>query len=207
MSEVIGGLSGTLVARLIAPAKRLPAGAIIVLVAGALFVLSMLLGRRRGVLIQLWRQRRLVARVRQQHVLRALYELTEGEAGEGRAVAWERLSARRTWSARQLRRALHAAQAAGLVRPVDGVSFALTKSGWNAARQVVRNHRLWELYLLTHADVASGNVDRDADRIEHVLGPELVQELEELLARETPSTLPASPHALHGPAAQPGAAG
>jgi manganese/zinc/iron transport system permease protein len=44
----------------------------------------------------------------------------------------------------------------------------------------MRNHRLWEVYLITHADVAPSHVDWDADMIEHVLPPEMVTRLEEL---------------------------
>ena len=65
--------------------------------------------------------------------------------------------------------------------------------------QVVRNHRLWELYLIRYADVATSRVDRGADRIEHVLGPELVAELEEQLDRQRDrAAVAASPHALAG---------
>ena len=41
--------------------------------------------------------------------------------------------------------------------------------------------RSWELYLIRHADVAPALVDREADRIEHVLDRRLVEELEDIL--------------------------
>jgi manganese/zinc/iron transport system permease protein len=49
---------------------------------------------------------------------------------------------------------------------------------------VVRKHRLWETYLITHADIAPGNVDWGADEIEHVL------------AATRPAGMPQSPHEL-----------
>jgi manganese/zinc/iron transport system permease protein len=62
---------------------------------------------------------------------------------------------------------------------------------------VARNHRLWELYLVTHADIAPSHVDRDADAIEHVLEPRVVEELEALLGQEQPPTaVPPSPHEI-----------
>jgi hypothetical protein len=75
--------------------------------------------------------------------------------------------------------------------------FRLTDGGREAAREVVRRHRLWETYLITHADVAPGVVDLSADRIEHVLEPELIRQLEVTLAETTEKTLPPSPHALN----------
>ena len=59
----------------------------------------------------------------------------------------------------------------------------LTKQGLKAAKRVTHEHRLWELYLLTHADIAPTKVDRDADAIEHALEPEMIEELESLLER------------------------
>ena len=76
-------------------------------------------------------------------------------------------------------------------------SVRLTPAGAAQALQIVRNHRLWELYLIEHAEVATSRVDRGADRIEHVLEPNLVAELEAQLDRQTDSTVvAASPHAL-----------
>ena len=65
---------------------------------------------------------------------------------------------------------------------------------------MVRTHRLWELYLIEYADVASDHVDRDADMVEHVMPPELIRELEEQLERSgrlpPRGELPVSPHRI-----------
>jgi manganese/zinc/iron transport system permease protein len=45
----------------------------------------------------------------------------------------------------------------------------------------VKIHRLWELYLTTHLNIAPDHVHDDADTIEHLLTPELEEELERLL--------------------------
>ena len=67
-----------------------------------------------------------------------------------------------------------------LTRNVD-VSLSLTSAGLREASRLVHEHRLWELYLITHAEVAPGRVDQSADAIEHVLEPELIAQLENLL--------------------------
>ena len=58
--------------------------------------------------------------------------------------------------------------------------------GGRAAHRAARNHRLWELYLLQHADIAPGHVDRDADRIEQILDPEIISGLEVSLFKKYP---------------------
>ena len=51
---------------------------------------------------------------------------------------------------------------------VEGVlSFTEVTEGVQRAARLVHDHRLWELYLITHADVAPSKVDRDADRTHH----------------------------------------
>ena len=70
----------------------------------------------------------------------------------------------------------------------------LTEAGRDVAARVVRNHRLWEMYLITHADIAPSHVDRDADEIEHILAPEMILRLEQLL--ENDESMPPSPHLL-----------
>lgn len=192
-SALLGGVSCLLGAALSALFPRLPAGAVIVLVAGALFALSLVFGRQRGLVQRGLQQRRLRRKVERQNLLRALFEIAETQgqiqpAGVAEiTVPVAALLAQRSWTLRALRRALRRAQRAGHIEPVPGTSAVrLTARGRLAAWRCTRNHRLWELYLITHADVAPAHVDRDADEVEHVLDRALVRELEAALTREAP---------------------
>jgi manganese/zinc/iron transport system permease protein len=71
-----------------------------------------------------------------------------------------------------------------------------TDQGMRAARDIVRKHRLWEAYLISHADVATGMVDLSADRIEHVLDEDIIKKLEDLFPAVQPKELPKSPHTI-----------
>jgi manganese/zinc/iron transport system permease protein len=83
-----------------------------------------------------------------------------------------------------------------LRRDADG-NLRLTLEGLRRARRATRNHRLWELYLIHFTQIAASRVDREADEIEHVLGPELVEQLEQLLEQDRVRTRvpPVNPHA------------
>ena len=199
----VGGMLGALVSGLF---SRLPSGPIIVLVCAGLFLLSLLFGRARGVLVRAVVRLQLNRRIERQHLLRALYESVEnrGEATSSAApgasfeptdwVKRERLLAKRSWSTVRLARAIRQAVREGLVEELD-TAVRLTRRGLVEGARRTREHRLWELYLIRHADIAASQVDRDADAIEHVLQPEVVAELAALL--EHPQDLvPASPHAL-----------
>ena len=204
LSALIGAASGWIGASLSAFFPRLPAGAVIVLVAALFFVVSMLIGTERGVMIRSLRQSQLEKRMGRQHLLRALYEIMEGgrvtEELNIRTVPFRQIRGRRTWSDRQLRDYIRRAYNEGLVEaPNKADSILLTETGLVEAKQVTRNHRLWEMYLIEYADVATSRVDRDADMVEHILGDKMVTRLENKLQayRIAGSLVPQSPHPIH----------
>ena len=212
LAALIGAAGGFIGAGLSALVPRLPAGAVIVVTTSAGFAISVLFGTRRGLLRLLIERRRADRRIRREHLLRAVFEHLESrfdvtpgvqELAAG-TVHREQLARHRGWTRAELAAALRAGLRGGwLHRPTDSrEEFRLTAGGAQQALQVVRNHRLWELYLIRYADVATSRVDRGADRIEHVLGPALVAELEAQLDRQRDRAAVAeSPHALALPPA------
>ncbi|NUQ64760.1 MAG: metal ABC transporter permease [Pirellulales bacterium] len=207
VSGLLGGLGAAAGVAASAIFPRLAAGAVIVLASSFFFLVSMLFGIRRGVLVQAFALRRSRRRVGRHDLLRAMYENVESSvetdgSPEGldltaQPVAFDRLLATRSWSAARVRRLLAAAQREGLVTGNASSGYRLTARGAADARRVVRNHRLWEMYLITYADVATSHIDRDADEIEYVLDPDLVAELETALSRRRADlAMPASPHAI-----------
>ncbi len=194
ISAVIGGLACLVGSALSALMENLPAGAIIVLSAAALFCVSLVFGTEGGMLhrgLGAWTLRKRVGR---QHLLRALAELAE-QSGKD-VASFSTIRHRRSWHTATVRGLLASAMKDGLVERVDARHWRLTESGVAEARRVVRNHRLWELFLITHADIAPSHVDRDADMIEHILDERMIAQLEGLMAGENRGHVPPSPHAL-----------
>lgn len=189
IAAVIGGLSGLLGASISAVLPRKPAGAVIVLTAGSLFLIGLLCAPRRGVFASVLRRAGLALRVAEDHALRALEE--QAESGEP-LVSISALRDASGLSGVSARFVVVWLRARGLVR-VSGRSVRMTERGKEKAIRVTRNHRLWERYLIEHADVAATHVDFSADLVEHVLSPDLVARLESQLRAE--GRLP-SPHAI-----------
>ena len=122
----IGGASGYLGAVLSASAPALPTGPIIVLVAAAIFLFSLLFAPARGVLAAVIRHRRFQARVhRRQGLLALAAQHPIREAYTVRLLARE-----------------------GLVRP-DGVP---TDAGRAQAAKVARDERRWDIAREIHQD-------------------------------------------------------
>jgi manganese/zinc/iron transport system permease protein len=167
VSACVGGVSGFLGAVLSASVDRLATGPVIVLCAGGMFVVSLLCAPRRGVLAGAVRGVRLRARIRSDHLLLAMRELEGGGTGGG-------------YVARGVRDAVGLLRLArrGLATRVEGAGWRLTEAGRAAGELAARQRRLWEMYLVTYADVAPSHLDVAVDRIEHVLDPATLAALE-----------------------------
>jgi len=212
LSALIGSISAVIGAGLSALYPGLPAGAMIVLVCSSLFLFSLLAGTRRGIVRRLLHQAGLANRIARHHLLRTVYECLEADqAGKPMdkltvgLVSVRQISEARKWTQHQLASLLRSAARDGEVELDAWPMIRITGKGLSHARSVVRNHRLWEWYLISHADVDASHVDRDADEIEHILGADLVAELEKSLAEQSkPQTVPASPHRITLPGTHPG---
>ena len=206
ISAGIGGASALVGVTASSLVADLPAGATIVVIEGICFLISMLFGARRGIVYRVWNQRVLKERVGQHDLLRATYELIEARQPAAstkelmtESVGFEELKRKRTWSAHRIRRLLAHALRRDLIWRDSNASYRLTAQGAGLARKAARNHRMWELFLIHYADIAPAHVDRDADRIEHILEPAMIAELESLMNEET-DLVPESPHQIAGPA-------
>jgi manganese/zinc/iron transport system permease protein len=179
----------------------LPPGPLIVLSASTIFLFSLMFAPRRGVLAENFAEIRLRIRIGREHMLRALYELSEPHLPERPAIAQKQLLAQRHWSKWLMHWWLGRLRWQGLIEN-DGEAVRLTPAGLAAAAQITRTHRLWELFLVESAGIASDHVDRDADDVEHMLPAPLIQELESRLAASgrmpvVPQMVPDSPHEIH----------
>jgi manganese/zinc/iron transport system permease protein len=201
----IGACSAAIGAGASAVVPNLPSGAMIVVVASGLFLVSMIFAPARGVLVRTLERVRLHRRISRQNLLRAMFEHAEPAAKKRAAasatnvtMSFAELLEARSWTLQQLGKALRSARDDGLVREVETATYALTPAGAADAARLTRNHRLWELYLIHFADVAPNHVDRDAEEVEHVLGRDMIEHLEGLLAAEPrvvrPDEVPESPH-------------
>lgn len=180
LSAGLGAGAGVAGALASASLARLPTGPVIVLVSTAVLVVSLLFAPRRGWLWALVRERRVEARVRRENLLKDLYRLGEARGEQRGPVSVGELMGIRGQSSWRLTRTAGGLAKAGLLRlGADGI--ALTEAGLRKAAEVVRKHRLWELYLTRRLELASDHVHRPAEAMEHALTGEAVEELDRLL--------------------------
>ena len=149
--------------------------------AGGLYGLAVLLSPRYGIVSAVVRNARLSLRVVRDDLLGMLYRLEE-------LGATRRMSAAEARSAvgggAISRTALASLVRAGQVAESAG-QLSLTAAGRDAARQLVRAHRLWENYLVEYLGLPLDHVHEPANRVEHYLDPTLRESLEKRLGDAT----------------------
>jgi len=161
---------------------KLPSGPFMVLSASAVFGLAYLFAPKHGTLTRWWRRKNRSRQIRNENTLKAIYRVLEDREFEGEGVSLQELAELRRETLETARAQVRALVRAGAATTGEGGNIAyLTPDGQRRSWAIVRNHRLWELYLTNLADYEPDHVHEDAEKIEHVLGEEAVRELEKLL--------------------------
>src|SRR5690349_3850314 len=116
-----------------------------------------------------------------QHYLREIYKL--GDAGE--PVSVTALARAQEVSPASASAMVKKLAALGLAEhePYRGIS--LTPAGERVALEVIRHHRLLELYLAETLGVHVDDVHEEADKLEHVLSEELEARIDRALSFPT----------------------
>jgi ABC-type Mn2+/Zn2+ transport system permease subunit/Mn-dependent DtxR family transcriptional regulator len=180
MAAVFGAGAGVLGAFLSFVGRGLPTGPVIVLAASFVFAGAYCFGPRHGILARWWRQRTGQARTRRENTLKALYHVWEDGDFRHDSITLHDLAQRRREPLEEVFRQVRSLQRHGLAMIERDVVY-FTPAGRQRASEIVRNHRLWELYLTNSANIAPDHVHEDAEKIEHVLGERVVRQLERRL--------------------------
>ena len=155
IAAAIGALSAYFGAAISSLDKGLPTGSLIVLVAFAIFVVSLLISPRRGLLANALKRRRFQTQV---HERQGLLALARGEPIYD------------VFTLKLLRQAGH-------IR-ADGVA---TLSGKSAATAALREEALWGLYRRLFPEEAAATEHQGIGSISETLPPDLVADLEKKL--------------------------
>ncbi len=129
-----------------------------------------------------WRRRSRSLRIQRENTLKSIYHVLEAREFKGEGVFAKELAERRRETLEEIVTQLRELKRHDLATLQDeDHTVYLTPEGWQRACAIVRNHRLWELYLTNAAQVSADHVHEDAEKIEHVLGEDVVRELEKRL--------------------------
>lgn len=154
----------------------LPTGPMIVVVASSFCVLALMFAPERGLIPRLMRIARFRYKTLCENILKQFWrhgyenELPFFEIAKFQHVSGIYLR----WVLSQL---IHN----GWITATPYSSYKLTSDGYQWASRIVRLHRLWEVYLTDWLGVGADRVHRNAEEMEHIITPELEEELTLLL--------------------------
>lgn len=172
----IGVLSGFSGAWISYAAPNMPSGPWMVCVASILVIGSLVFAPKGGILARRNRLNRNRTKVLTENLLKLLYQLSESDKDPAATYTKNDLVAKREFPMEQLTRGLRKLVRNNLVHLKEG-AYSLSSEGMLRAKQVVRNHRLWELYLTTYVGMRPDHVHEDAEAMEHLITPEIEREL------------------------------
>jgi manganese/zinc/iron transport system permease protein len=181
------GLLGVFASLALSSSTRdMPTGATMVLAAGLIFALAFLLSPRHGLLPRIARLAKRRQDTQAENLLKTLYQIMENRGDATSPTADRRFGLTDVARARQepipqVRKLAKIAKRRDWLDPHSQDPLILTPTGLEEARRVVRNHRLWELFLTQEAHLASDHVHADAEYIEHVLPKDVLAKLEQML--------------------------
>ena len=116
-----------------------------------------------------------------QDYVREIYKLSE----EGDRVTTTALARRQRVSPASASAMVKKLAALGLVEHAPYRAVALTADGSRVALEVIRHHRLLELYLAETLGIHVDDVHAEADKLEHVLSEELEARIDQALGYPT----------------------
>ncbi len=156
------------------PRLVLPIGPLIILCSAAFCLLSLFFAPRKGLLLRFFRRKRFSKICEEENVLKVLWKLSEKDKRTCADLSHIRQrSYLSTWLL--LKRLSHF----GWVQK-NSDQYTLSADGMIKASQIVRLHRLWEVYLV-HLGQSKEKVHASAEEMEHVITPELEKSLSEYL--------------------------
>lgn len=180
LASLFGAISGLSGAFISYTAPSMPTGPWIVIIISTIAFFSFFFAPGRGIVSRLIRQRKIRTTIHDENVLKILYQLGEENKNYFIHRNVDEIIRRRKFNKSTLIKILNRLSRQGYLDQT-GRLWCLTEAGKNRAQRVVKIHRLWELYLTTYMHIAPDHVHEDAETIEHLLTPELEQQLEEQL--------------------------
>ncbi len=152
-------------------------GASIVLVAVSLFMLAFLFSPKEGVVTKLIKRRGASKLVLIEDVIKLSYKFAKDT---NKTALVDKIANELGISNSKVESAIKTMLNKGLMTSDNG-SYALTEDGVKYATRLVRTHRLWETYVTKENVMDVGDIHPEAEKVEHVLTEDFVDELDEEL--------------------------
>jgi manganese/zinc/iron transport system permease protein len=155
----------------------LPTGPLIVLVTSAICFISLCFSPSRGLIIKWYRSVTFRYTALQENILKAFWR-----QGPDKPLSLYEIATLNSTSRFSMGLILYHLQREGWITyNFAAKTYTLSLDGVLRASQIVRLHRLWEVYLVDYLGVGAERVHKSAEEMEHIITPALEKELNILL--------------------------
>ena len=161
-------------------AHSLATGPTILLVSAAISLFSLIFAPKRGWVIRYLRIMKFKKQCNEENILKSLWHL-EKKSPQG-ANAQEIFAFQGLSKIHFMLLLVYLDLKGNLLKVNENLH--LTKKGKRRAEHIVRMHRLWELYLV-HIGVGIDKVHHNAEEMEHIITPQIEEELLQLMKNPT----------------------
>ncbi len=152
-------------------------GASIVLVAVFLFTLAFIFSPKEGLVTKFLRKKESANLVMLEDLIKFAYKFADAKTKEELV---RKISAELGYKIGKIQSLVQQVSLKGYISSANG-TYKLTAEGIKEALRLIRTHRLWETYIRKENITDIEHVHPEAEKIEHVLPEELVDELDEEL--------------------------
>ncbi len=171
---LFSGFSGVIIS---SSGKAMPTGPWIVVVLSIFTIIAIFFGKEKGVIARMRTRKSNNIKINNENTLKTIYKLSK-EGNE--SISRDQLI--NNQSTTQFKPTLKRLEKNQILIRVNE-SVILTEKGKLAAREVIRKHRLWEIYLSKYFNLDPDHLHDDAEGIEHIITPEIEKHLITLLNR------------------------
>jgi len=178
-SGLFGFVSGWVGVFISYSGNGMPTGPWIVVVLSVIAFIAILFGKQRGVLARLKLRKANNIKINNENVLKDIYKLAEKGT---QTISVKQLVDIEKHKPIPLISVLNRLEKLDYIDQIRGM-IIINDKGRLAARDVIRKHRLWEIYLSKYFQLDPDHLHDDAEGIEHVITPEIEKHLIQLLDR------------------------
>lgn len=171
ISGIVGVLS-TVVGFILAVLLDTTPGPAMTVVATIFYLIAALFAPKKGLVFRTFRKRKLQHKIQLEDTLKQALKLNSKEK-----LSFPTLLEKVDFNKSALRARLKTLQKNGFVKLTNN-QVILTSTGQKEATKMVRAHRLWETYLVQEIGLTEEQIHEDAEKFEHLLTEELLDEVD-----------------------------
>lgn len=169
--STISGIMGTYISFIL---PQMPTGPWVVVFLSLVALFSFMFAPKKGILSRYLARNKYLNKIHQDHLLKILFKASENGHN---FLSIEEIYHSYPIASTKNNSSINTLIKKRLIAKNERI-IILTESGISEARRIVRLHRLWELYLNESMNIAADHVHDSAEKMEHLLTPEIEAYLE-----------------------------